>query len=144
MKLNNFKRPSAARRRKIWFTGFLAVASAWSCLPARPYRPIEPIPSGIVDMHCHIAGIGAGGSGCFVSPKLRKNWRFKIYLRSFGVSLKEIEEKGDVIVGDRISEAVARSKYVSKAVLLAMDGVVGPDGRLDTNHTEVYVANEFV
>ena len=105
---------------------------------------IEPIPSGIVDMHCHIAGIGAGGSGCFVSPKLRKNWRFKIYLRSFGVSLKEIEEKGDAVVGDRISETVARSKYVSKAVLLAMDGVVGPDGQLDTNHTEVYVANEFV
>ena len=54
MKLNNFKRPSAARRRKIWFTGFLAVASAWSCLPARPFRPVEPIPSGIVDMHCHV------------------------------------------------------------------------------------------
>ncbi len=24
-----------------------------------PYRPAEPLPPDIVDMHCHIAGIGA-------------------------------------------------------------------------------------
>ena len=44
-------------------------------------------------MHCHIAGIGAGGSGCFVSPKLRDNWRFNVYLRAFGVTRKEVEKK---------------------------------------------------
>ena len=126
------------------FLGIAAVASVCECAPARPYRPIEPIPPGIVDMHCHIAGIGAGGSGCFVSSKLRRNWRFKIYLRSFGVSLKEIEEKGDAVVANRISETVVRSKYVSKVVLLALDGVVGSDGQLDTNRTEVYVPDEFV
>ena len=87
MKTVKPKFPSAARRRKIIFVGVLAVAAAvWVCLPAQPFRPVEPIPAGIVDMHCHIAGIGAGGSGCFVSPRLRHNWRFKIYLHSFGVS----------------------------------------------------------
>lgn len=113
-------------------------------LPARPYRPVEPIPSNIIDMHCHVAGIGAGGSGCFVSPRLRDNWRFNIYLRSFGVSKKEMKEKGDAIVGDRISQWLAQSRYVNKAVILALDGVVGADGQLDTNRTEVYVPNEFV
>lgn len=126
------------------FLGIAAIASVSGCALARPYRPVEPIPPDIVDMHCHIAGIGVGGSGCFVSQKLRNNWRFKIYLRSFGVSLREIERKGDGIVGDRISESVSRSKYVSKVVLLALDGAVGPDGQLDTNRTEVYVPNEFV
>jgi hypothetical protein len=33
---------------------------------------------------------------------------------------------------------------VSRAVLLALDGVVGADGQLDTNRTEAYVPNEFV
>jgi predicted TIM-barrel fold metal-dependent hydrolase len=95
-------------------------------------------------MHCHIAGIGAGGSGCFVSAKLRDNWRFNIYLRGFGVSRQELEEKGDSLVADRISELLGKSKYVSKVVLLALDGVVGPDGQLDTNRTEVYVPDQFV
>jgi predicted TIM-barrel fold metal-dependent hydrolase len=113
-------------------------------LPSRPFRPLEPIPAGIVDMHCHIAGLGAGGSGCFVSPRLRHNWRFDIYLHSFGVSQKEIERQGDALVGDRISASLAQSKYVSRAVLLALDGVMDADGNLDTNRTEVFVPNEFV
>ena len=111
---------------------------------ARPYRPIEPLPPNILDMHCHVAGIGAGGSGCFVSPKLRDGWKFGIYLKAFGVSRSEMEEQGDMLVVDRISESLAQSKYVSKAVMLALDGVVGADGLLDTNRTEVYVPNEFV
>jgi len=138
------KSPSAARRRKLLLGGILAVVFAWACLPARPFRPLEPIPAGIVDMHCHLAGIGAGGSGCWVSPRMRNNWRFNIFLRSFGVSQKEMMEQGDRLVADRISESLAQSKYVSKAVLLALDGVVGDDGQLDTNRTEVFVPNEFV
>jgi predicted TIM-barrel fold metal-dependent hydrolase len=134
--------PRQQRRRAILaMIGLLLLT--WTCLPARPYRPVQPIPPGIVDMHCHVAGIGAG-SGCFVSPHLRNNWRFNVYLHSFGVSRKELESKGDAVVGDRISESLAQSRYVSKAVLLALDGVVGTDGQLDTNRTEVYVPNEFV
>src|ERR1700727_158941 len=144
MSFNNPKRPSSARRRKIWFLGILALTLIWSCLPARPFRPVEPIPAGIVDMHCHIAGIGAGGSGCFVSPRLRNNWRFNIYLKSFGITKKEMLEDGDSLVADRISQSVAQSKYVSKVVLLALDGVMGANGQLDTNRTEVYVPDEFV
>ena len=102
------------------------------------------MPAGIVDMHCHVAGIGAGGSGCWVSPRLRNNFRFKIYLHSFGVSEKELLAHGDSLVGDRISESLAHSKYVRQAVLLALDGVVDGQGNLDTNRTEVYVPNEFV
>ena len=134
----------AVRCRKLFLAGILAVIFGWSCLPARPFRPVEPIPAGIVDMHCHIAGIGAGDSGCWASPRLRNNFRFKIYLHSFGVSEKELLAHGDGLVGDRISESLAQSKYVSKAVLLALDGVIDVKGNLDINRSEVYVPNEFV
>lgn len=126
------------------FIGLLVVGFVWSCLPARPYRPVQPIPENIVDMHCHVAGIGAGGSGCFISPKLRDNWRFNIYLRAFGVTRKEVLEKGDTVIGDKVSASLAQSRFVSKAVVLALDGVVGADGILDTNRTEVFFPNEFV
>jgi predicted TIM-barrel fold metal-dependent hydrolase len=132
------------RRRKLFLAGSLALILVVFYLPARPFRPVEPIPAGIVDMHCHIAGIGAGESGCFVSPRLRNNWRFNIYLHSFGVSKKELLANGDGLVGDRISASLAQSKLVSKVVLLALDGVVDAAGNLDTNRTEVFVPNEFV
>jgi predicted TIM-barrel fold metal-dependent hydrolase len=144
MKKTEPKSAFTTRRRKYLFAGMIAAVLAGVGLPARPFRPVEPIPAGITDMHCHLAGIGAGGSGCFVSPKLRHNWRFKIYLHSFGVSQPELMEQGDHLVADRISASLAQSQYVSKVVLLALDGVVGADGNLDTNRTEVYVPNEFV
>jgi uncharacterized protein len=109
-----------------------------------PYRPIEPLPGEIVDMHCHVAGIGAGGSGCFVSEKLHNSWRFGVYLRSFGVSENELKSKGDHLVPDRISKLLTESKYVRKAVILALDGVIDQNGLLDTKRTQVYVPNEFV
>lgn len=143
--MNLMKSKSGAGRRwKIAGASLLLCLFVWGCLPARPYRPVEPIPSNIIDMHCHIAGIGAGGSGCFVSPALRHNFRFKIYLRSFGVSEEELLQKGDGLVADRISASLARGRYVNRAVLLALDGVVDANGQLDTNRTEVYVPNEFV
>jgi uncharacterized protein len=131
------------RRWKCMLTaGVLAVLVC--TLSCEPYRPVEPLPEeGIVDMHCHIAGIGAGGSGCFISDKFRNDWRFPLYLRSFGVSERELLEKGDGLVIDRLSQLLAESKFVKKAVVLAIDGVVS-DGLLDTHRTQVYVPNEFV
>jgi hypothetical protein len=103
---------------------------------ARQRQQISPI---IYDtaprIICIIAGLGAGGSGCFISPRLRHNWRFRIYLHSFGVSQKDILAQGDGLVGDRISDSLAHSIFVSKAVLLALDGVVDANGNLDTNRT---------
>ena len=144
MKIIHAQASNAPRRRKLFLAGMLAAGFGLAILPARPYRPVEPIPAGIVDMHCHIAGIGAGGSGCWVSPRMLDNWRFNIYLHSFGVSKKELQAKGDGLIGDRISASLAQSKFIRQAVILALDGVVDGRGQLDTNRSEVYVPDEFV
>ena len=98
----------------------------------------------VVDMHVHTAGLGAGGSGCFVSPALRDSYKFGWYLRAFGVSRADLEREGDGLVLRRIAEQVAQSRYVHKAVVLAMDGVIAADGELDTERTQIYVPNDFV
>lgn len=96
-----------------------------------------------VDLHVHTAGIGAG-SDAFVNRQMRESWRFPIYLRAFGVTEEEVEAQGDELIVARISAAVAESKRVAKAVVLALDGVVDSAGELDREQTQVYVPNELV
>ncbi|MCM2358258.1 MAG: amidohydrolase family protein [Geobacteraceae bacterium] len=98
----------------------------------------------IIDIHCHTAGIGAGGSGCFVSAQLRRSWKYRFYLKAFGVTDGELEREGDGLVVRRISERLARSRTVQAAVLLALDGIVGEDGRLDRERTELYIPDAFL
>ena len=50
-----------------------------------------------VDMHVHVAGIGAGGSGCFVNPGLAGGWKSRFYFRAFGATMAELEEHGDAL-----------------------------------------------
>lgn len=110
-----------------------------------PYRPVEPVPQAkLIDLHCHTAGIGAGGSGCFVSKAMRDSYKFDIYLKAFGVTRAEVEAQGDALILQRISEQISASTNVGAAVILAMDGVVDDAGQLDTNLTEVYVPIEYV
>ena len=100
--------------------------------------------AGYLDMHVHTAGIGGGGSGAFVNEEMRGSLRFPIYLRAFGIDVRELEQKGDAVVIARISELVAASGSVDRAVVLAMDGVIGDAGGLDREATQIYMPNEFV
>ena len=56
----------------------------------------EKLPKGILDMHCHTAGYGAGGSGARVSDALEGSWKFLLYLKIFGTSKQELKLKGDL------------------------------------------------
>jgi hypothetical protein len=110
-----------------------------------PYPAREPLPATtFTDLHCHTAGLGAGGSGCFVSAAMRHSFKLRHYLKAFGVTEKEILREGDSLVLTRLSERLAGSRHVGRAVVLALDGVIDAHGELDLAHTEVYVPNEFL
>lgn len=98
----------------------------------------------IVDFHVHVAGLGYGGSGCFINEDMRKNFRFRFYLKAMKTSLEELEREGDQIFFKHISDAVAQSSVVDKAVILALDGVVNEQGELDKTKTQIYVPNDYV
>lgn len=98
----------------------------------------------MIDIHCHTAGIGAGGSGCFVSPRMRRSFRYRFYLKAFGVTERELLTEGDRLIIERISRSLAGSRRVSAAVILALDGVAARDGELDKAATEIYIPNKFV
>jgi hypothetical protein len=111
----------------------------------QPYQPTQGLPDQpFTDMHCHTAGLGAGGSGCFVSDRMRHSFKLRFYLKSFGVTEDEILREGDGLVLTRLSERLAASHHVNRAVILALDGVVDANGELDRAQTEIYVPNEFL
>ena len=110
-----------------------------------PLTSLNPgIGKTIIDSHVHVAGLGYGGSGSFVNDQMRNNIRFPFYLWAMGVSEAEIEQQGDRILFDKISSAIAASKTVNQAVILAMDGYVDSEGQLDKSKTQIYVPNDFV
>ncbi len=110
-----------------------------------PVQTVTPLPTDkILDMHVHVAGIGAGNSGCFVSEQMRDSYKFDYYLKAFGVSRQEIIEQGDQLVFKRLAEKLNASRYVGQAIILALDGVIDEQGRLDKQKTQVYIPNEFV
>ena len=122
-----------------------AVAMFLFCMEAFAGPGLDSLLRGkYLDMHCHTAGIGAGGSGCFASPEFRKSYKYPIYLNAFGVKEKELLDSGDALILARISRKLAGSRSVGAAVVLALDGVYDSAGRLDTAKTQIYIPNAFV
>lgn len=110
-----------------------------------PIREVTgPVPRKVVDMHCHTAGIGAGGSEARISLALRSSWRFKVYLKIFGCSEPLLNEHGDLYIMREIDRAIGESAHVNKAVILAMDAPYDSEGNLDEQAIEVWVPNRFV
>ncbi|MDJ0654159.1 MAG: amidohydrolase family protein [Xanthomonadales bacterium] len=121
-----------------------AAAGLWALTSPDPDLSGPQPDDRFLDMHVHVAGIGAGGSGCFVNQAMRDNFRFGIFLQAMGVTLDELEAQGDQLVIARLAENISQSSRVGSAVVLAMDGVIGNDGELDRELTQVYVPSDYV
>ena len=130
-------------KRIVFMLAALAVFAVilWMVTPTAEF-PVTDRP--YVDLHAHTAGIGAGDSSAFVGTELAESIKFPFYLRAFEVTAEELERHGDVIVLERMAARVKASRNVGRAVVLAIDGVVDADGRLDRERTQVYVPNEFL
>ncbi|MCP4406336.1 MAG: amidohydrolase family protein [Gammaproteobacteria bacterium] len=98
----------------------------------------------IIDIHVHVAGLGYGGSGCYINEAMRNSFRFPFYLWAMDVTEEELKRQGDRVLFDKLSRNIAASETVGKAIILAMDGYVNDQGVLDKALTQVYVPNGYV
>lgn len=98
----------------------------------------------VIDIHCHVAGIGAGNSGCLLSKRMRRSWKLRYYLKAFGVTAAELERKGDMLVVRSLSEQLAASGSVQQAVVFALDGAINAAGELDETRTELFIPDAFI
>ncbi|HKO97233.1 MAG TPA: hypothetical protein VJU86_09590 [Pyrinomonadaceae bacterium] len=114
-------------------------------LVKRAYDDIDP--ARFVDHHTHIAGIGTGGTGNLVNPKML-SWahpfhhlKFKVYLSAAGI---EDLENADQRMVERLVDLVKHMPQHGKHRLLAFDKNYSPEGIENPEKTEFYVSNQYV
>jgi hypothetical protein len=98
----------------------------------------------IYDLHVHVAGIGSGGSGNFLSPAFQRRYAFRRLVHCLKLPPEAITWPDcDNQIARRILDWVDGS-VVDRAVLLAFDAAYRDDGMRDHDHTLLVTGNDFV
>ncbi|MBX3466800.1 MAG: amidohydrolase family protein [Planctomycetes bacterium] len=104
-------------------------------------------PAKVLDVHCHVIGLGVGGTGCFVHPDslsylspLRK-LKTRIYKGAAGV---HDDARADALFVERLVDLVTHQSPRVRAVLLPFDKHFKPDGTEDLARTEFHTPNDYV
>ena len=109
------------------------------------YAPFQP--GDLIDVHTHIVGLGAGGTGAkihedmasWLSPVRRA--KFEIYLSASGVDSLETADQQYV---SRLLDVATHVPQKSRHFILAFDANYHKDGTPNFEHTEFYVPNDYV
>lgn len=94
-----------------------------------------------IDVHAHLGGVGACGSGISVSPRFRRSIPFRAILRQLRVTPQEMERADDLYL-ERMAQMVRAGGTFDKAVALAMDGL-WRDGAIDRERSPLVVPNDW-
>lgn len=96
-----------------------------------------------IDLHVHVVGTGAGGTGCWYRPRgltrLGEPWM----LRGFGLDSRAIGGDLDGIYADRLLSLV-RASSLDAVVVLAQDEPHDVSGRPIPDRGSFYVPNDYV
>jgi predicted TIM-barrel fold metal-dependent hydrolase len=98
---------------------------------------------GAVDCHVHLVGMDRDGNGCILAPRMRWRPSTRFILCLVGAKRGDPPSVVDRRCVDHLYAALDAAPSLGTAVLLAMDGVYGPDGRLDGDRTSVMVPNAY-
>jgi len=121
------------------------IASKARDLIKRSFEDIDP--ARLVDYHTHVAGLGTGGTGAFVNPKMLTRWhplhrlKFKVYLSAGAVT--DVAQ-ADAQIVERLARLVTNIEGHGKHRLLAFDKNYSRAGTANLEKTEFYIPNDYV
>jgi len=101
-------------------------------------------PALAVDAHAHLVGLDRDGSGCIVSPAMRRRISTRFVLSLLGAKGSTPARDVDRMYADHLVAQAEAAPSIDRVVLLAFDGVYGEDGRLDERRTNLLVPNDYV
>jgi uncharacterized protein len=96
-----------------------------------------------LDVHVHLAGAGAGGSGCWISPAFRKRSTFRLLRLWYGITDEQMERSADSDWAEMVARDV-RASELDCAVALGFDGVYDEQGALDRGRSQMIIPPSWV
>ena len=104
-------------------------------------------PKRVLDAHVHLVGVGAGGTGCEVGPRLQ-SWahpferlKFSLYLRASGVDDLESADQQYLSRLDALLEAAPKH---GRCLLFAFDHAHDDAGQVLRASSEFFTPNDYV
>jgi hypothetical protein len=110
--------------------------------PSRPFTEKTPAPKPI-DMHVHIVGNGAGGTGCWLRVKGWHRPLAAFMMRHIGLPAKAMTGDLDRLYLERLLQLV-RGSSLGAVVILAHENVYDEQGRVMEGVGSFYVPNTYV
>jgi predicted TIM-barrel fold metal-dependent hydrolase len=96
----------------------------------------------IIDAHVHVCATLPGHG--LVSSRLRRRSSFVFMRWCLGIAFCADDERIERQVAERLVQTINETPEIDAAVVLALDGVYGQDGKLDQANTHLYITNEYV
>ena len=107
----------------------------------------EPAPNlPVIDNHTHLAGIGQGGTGCFIAPHYFESLLYKLMRWKLGIYRAHKEEGLDPAYLKRLQRDVstaAEHRALNAAVIFAHERTYTESGEVHPTAQELYVPNEY-
>jgi hypothetical protein len=97
----------------------------------------------LIDMHVHMVGNGAGGSGGWLRLNGWHRWLAGFMLRQLGIPASALKENLEAIYSEHLAELV-RDSSMNSVVLLAHERVHDPDGTPRDDLGSMFVPNDVV
>ncbi len=105
----------------------------------------DPLP--VIDIHTHLAGLGQGGTGCYIDPQKFQSLLYRLLRRKLGIYDAHLKDRLDAAYLERLEKDVneaAAHKALSAAVLFPHERMYTEEGKPAEVGQEVFVPNEYV
>lgn len=96
-----------------------------------------------LDIHVHLAGVGTGDSGCWISPRFRRRPSFRVLCRWHGITREQMRASVDQDWVEAVAGRIRESE-LDRAVVLGFDGAYDERGRLDIARSQMVVPPSWV
>lgn len=101
----------------------------------------------VIDIHTHLAGIGQGGTGCFIDPAKFESLFYKLMRKNLGIYNAHRENRLDEAYFERIQKDIlsaAGNGALDAIVAFPHERIYGDDGAPLAKGQELYVPNDYV